>query len=190
MMLRAEPDTGRFVSAVFGSTALRLEPGRFPDRILVFQPVLLAVLFVFGGWFALGGSIEARPLIRSRALLWLGSAYLPFALIMTMAGRFPEIAHMIPPWLYGAFNPNDKTNLEPYRLVHFIVLAFFINRFLPRDWRGLEWPIFRPLIKCGQQSLEVFCVGVFLAGGHTSCSSKFPTRSGCKSQLVSSVSPC
>jgi hypothetical protein len=51
-----------------------------------------------------------------------------------------------------------KTNLAPYRLVHFVVLAFFINRFLPRDWRGLEWPIFRPLIKCGQQSLEVFCV--------------------------------
>ena len=63
------------------------------------------------------------------------------------------------------FNPNDKTNLAPYRLVHFIVLAFFINRFLPRDWPGLQWPVFRPLIKCGQQSLEVFCVGVFLAVG-------------------------
>ena len=25
--------------------------------------------------------------------------------------------------------------------------------------------MFRPLIKCGQQSLEVFCVGVFLAVG-------------------------
>ena len=37
----------------------------------------------------------------------------------------------------------------------------FISRFLP----GLEWPIFPPLIKCGQQSLEVFCVGVFLAVG-------------------------
>ena len=70
---------------------------------------------------------------------------------------------MMPAWLYDTFNPSDKTNLAPYRLVHFIVLAFFITRFLPRDWRGLEWPIFRPLIKCGQQSLEVFCVGVFLA---------------------------
>ena len=98
-------------------------------------------------------------------MLWLGSAYLLFALVMTMAGRFPEIAQMLPSWLYGAFNPNDKTNLAPYRLVHFIVLAFFISRFLPRDWPGLEWPNFRPLIKCGQQSLEVFCVGVFLAAG-------------------------
>src|SRR5690554_7647155 len=24
-------------------------------------------------------------------------------------------------------------------------------------------PVFRPVIKCGQQSLEVFCVGVFLS---------------------------
>ena len=56
-----------------------------------------------------------------------------------------------------------KTNPAPYRLVHFIVLAFFINRFLPREWPGLGWPILRPLITCGQQSLEVFCAGVFLA---------------------------
>ena len=50
--------------------------------------------------------------------------------------------------------------------------------------RGLEWPIFRPLIKCGQRSLEVFCVGVFLAVGETtSCSSKSPMRSGCKLRI-------
>ena len=137
----------------------------FPTGSWYFNPFCWQFLFVFGGWFALGGSIEVRPFIRSRTLHWLGSAYLLFALIMTMAGRFPEIAHTLPAWLYDAFNPNDKTNLAPYRLVHFIVLVFFINRFLPRDWRGLEWPIFRPLIKCGQQSLEVFCVGVFLAVG-------------------------
>ena len=109
--------------------------------------------------------VEARPFIRSRALLWLGSAYLLFSLVITMAGRFPEIARLMPAWLYDAFNPNDKTNLAPYRLIHFVVLAFFINRCLARDWRGLEWPLFRPLIKCGQQSLEVFCTGVFLAVG-------------------------
>ena len=69
------------------------------------------------------------PLIRSRALLLVGSAYLIFALLMTMAGRFPELAHMMPAWLFDAFNPNDKTNLAPYRVIHFIILAFFITRF-------------------------------------------------------------
>jgi hypothetical protein len=37
----------------------------------------------------------------------LAGAYLLFALIMTMAGRFPELAHLMPAWLVDAFNPND-----------------------------------------------------------------------------------
>jgi prepilin signal peptidase PulO-like enzyme (type II secretory pathway) len=40
-------------------------------------------------------------------------------------------------------------------------------RFLPRDWPGLKSPWLQPLILCGQHSLEIFCLGVFLAfAGH------------------------
>jgi hypothetical protein len=40
-------------------------------------------------------------------------------------------------------------------------------RFLPKDWPGLKSPWLRPLILCGQHSLEIFCLGVFLAfAGH------------------------
>jgi hypothetical protein len=38
-----------------------------------------------------------------------------------------------------------------------------LTRFLPRDWPGLEWRIFRPAILCGQQSLQTFCTGIFLS---------------------------
>jgi hypothetical protein len=82
---------------------------------------------------------------------------------MTMAGRFPTFGKMFPTWLFDAFNPNDKTNLAPYRVLHFIVMAYVVTRFVPKDWRGLEWQIFKPIITCGQQSLAVFCVGVFLS---------------------------
>jgi hypothetical protein len=34
---------------------------------------------------------------------------------------------------------------------------------VPKEWPGLEWKVFDPLIVCGQQSLAVFCVGVFLS---------------------------
>ena len=135
----------------------------YPTGQWYFNPLCWQLLFVLGGWFALGGSIDASPLIRSRALLMLASAYLAFALVMTMAGRFPGLGHMMPVWLVDAFNPNDKTNLAPYRFIHFIMLAFFIARFMPRDWPGLQWLAFQPVIKCGQRSLEVFCFGVFLA---------------------------
>jgi hypothetical protein len=135
----------------------------YPAGSWYFNPFCWQFLFVFGGWFALGGAVESINFIRSRAFLVLGAVYLLFALVMTLAGRFPELAQLMPAWLYDAFNPNDKTNLAPYRVLHFVILAFFVTRFLPRDWAGLEWPIFQPLIKCGQQSLEVFCSGVFLA---------------------------
>jgi len=92
----------------------------FPTGYWYFNPFCWQFLFILGGWFALGGSIEARPLIRSRALLWLGSAYLLFALVMTMAGRFPEIGHMMPAGLYDAFNPNDKTNLTASSISSFL----------------------------------------------------------------------
>jgi hypothetical protein len=82
---------------------------------------------------------------------------------MTMAGRFEAFGDLFPRWLYDAFNPNDKTNLAPYRVLHFVIIAFFVTRFVPRDWSLLESKLLEPVIKCGQQSLAVFCVGVFLS---------------------------
>ena len=53
------------------------------------------------------------------------------------------------------------------RFAHFLALAAITVRFLPRDWPGLKSRWLRPLILCGQHSLEIFCLGVFLAfAGH------------------------
>lgn len=135
----------------------------YPAGEWYFNPFTWQLLFMFGAWFALGGATASRSVIRSPILLYLGGAYLIFALIMTMAGRFPDFGALFPSWLYDAFNPNDKTYLAPYRVLHFVIIAFFVTRFVPKDWPGLEWKIFEPVVKCGQQSLAVFCVGVFLS---------------------------
>ncbi len=66
-------------------------------------------------------------------------------------------------WMY----PITKTDLDVLRFAHFLALAALTVRFLPRDWPGLKSPWLRPLILCGQHSLEIFCLGVFLAfAGH------------------------
>jgi hypothetical protein len=63
--------------------------------------------------------------------------------------------------------PIDKTDLDVLRFAHFLALAAVTVRFLPRDWPGLKSIWLRPLILCGQHSLEIFCLGVFLAfAGH------------------------
>jgi hypothetical protein len=164
MMLR-KPDL-----TMLGSLALYFAARQFgwnlpgyPAGEWYFNPFCWQLLFMFGAWFALGGARESRSIINSPWLLYLGFAYLVFALIMTMAGRFEAFGDLFPRWLYDAFNPNDKTNLAPYRVLHFVIIAFFVTRFVPRDWRLLESKLLEPIIKCGQQSLAVFCVGVFLS---------------------------
>jgi hypothetical protein len=135
----------------------------YPSGVWYFNPFCWQLYFVLGAWFALGGAAESMPLIRSQTLLILGTAYLIFALIMTLAGWIPELRALLPDWLYAAFNPNDKTNLAPYRVFHLAVLVILVTRFVPRDWSGLQWRIFKPAILCGQQSLQTFCTGIFLS---------------------------
>ncbi|MBR0901366.1 MULTISPECIES: OpgC domain-containing protein [Bradyrhizobium] len=135
----------------------------YPAGQWYFNPYCWQVLFVFGAWCAMGGARRSMTLINSPITLYLCLAYMLFALIMTMAGRFPTFGGMFPEWLFSAFNPNDKTNLAPYRFIHFAVIVILVIRFVPKEWPGLEWKVFDPLIVCGQQSLAVFCVGVFLS---------------------------
>jgi hypothetical protein len=59
--------------------------------------------------------------------------------------------------------PIDKTNLDVLRFAHFLALAALTVRFVPPDWPMLQSRWLRPAILCGQHSLEIFCLGVFLA---------------------------
>lgn len=163
-MLR-KPDLTMVLSIILWLTARHfgLNLNAYPAGQWYFNPYCWQVLFVFGAWCAMGGARRSMTLINSPITLWLCLGYLAFALIMTMAGRFPGLAALFPEWLFSAFNPNDKTNLAPYRFIHFVVIVIMVIRFVPKEWPGLEWKIFDPVIVCGQQSLAVFCVGVFLS---------------------------
>jgi hypothetical protein len=47
--------------------------------------------------------------------------------------------------------------------LHLIALAVVVTRFLPADSPILQWRSLAPLIKCGQNSLQVFCIGIVLS---------------------------
>ncbi len=155
------------IALYFGARQFGWNLASFPDGDWYFNPFCWQLLFVFGACVALEGGIELRATHRSAIALYAAVAYLVFAFAMTMAGRIPEIGALLPAWLFDAFNPNDKENLAPYRVLHFVVVAFVVTRFVPMDWSGLQHPVVRPLVKCGEQSLAVFCAGVFLSfAGH------------------------
>jgi hypothetical protein len=139
----------------------------YPNGYWVFNPLAWQLLFVFGAWCALGGARRMSRLISSRITLWISFAYLFASFFVTMTWYFPQLNYLMPriieQWMY----PIDKTNLDVLRFAHFLALAAITVRFLPRDWPGLKSPWLRPLIVCGQHSLEIFCLGVFLAfAGH------------------------
>jgi hypothetical protein len=139
----------------------------YPNGYWAFNPFAWQLLFVFGAWCALGGARRMSRILSSRVTLWISIAYLLAAFYVTLTWYWPQLGHLMPrrieQWMY----PIDKTNLDVLRFAHFLALAALTVRFLPKQWPGFASPWLRPLILCGQHSLEIFCLGVFLAfAGH------------------------
>jgi hypothetical protein len=93
----------------------------------------------------------------------LALAYVVLAFATTMTWHIPSLARFMPKIVADLIYPIDKTNLDILRFIHFLALAVITVRLIPRGWPGLESPLLRPAILCGQHSLEIFCLGVFLS---------------------------
>jgi hypothetical protein len=137
----------------------------FPTGRWDFNPFCWQLLFLLGTWFALIGKELVRPLYDWPALRIAAVTYLLLALMVTLPRHFPALGGVIPdlwPW-----TPEDKENLAPQRLLHFLALAYLFSWLVPRDWPGLSAIALRPVIKCGKEWLAAFCAGVFLSfAGH------------------------
>jgi hypothetical protein len=139
----------------------------YPNGYWAFNPLAWQLLFVFGAWCALGGAKRMTRILSSPVTLWISLAYLFAAFLVTLTWYIPQLGHVIPRRLEQWMYPIDKTDLDVLRFAHFLALAAITVRFLPKDWPGLKSPWLKPLILCGQHSLEIFCLGVFLAfAGH------------------------
>jgi hypothetical protein len=152
-------------SAIVYVLALRFDINlpAYPNGVWFFNPFAWQLLFVFGAWCALGGAQRLTGLLRSRIVFAIAIAYLLFAFGVTLTWHVDSLKWLVPNWLGEWIYPIDKTNLDVLRFAHFLALAAITVKFVSRDWPGLKWPILRPAISCGQHSLEIFCLGVFLA---------------------------
>jgi hypothetical protein len=139
----------------------------YPHGVWVFNPFAWQLLFVFGGWCALGGAASLSRWIYSPVTLALAIAYLLFAFFIAMTWYIPRLGMFVPNFVSETIYPIDKTNLAVLRILHFLSLAVVTVWFVPRDWPFLKNRLLWPVIVCGQHSLEIFCLGVFLSfAGH------------------------
>jgi hypothetical protein len=168
-LMRWKPDVTLALSALLYAVTWHydLYLSAYPNGYWSFNPLAWQLLFVFGAWCALGGARRMSAVISSNVTLWICIVYLVAAFYVTLTWNVPAMVHMVPKRLEQWMYPIDKTDLDVLRFAHFLALAAITVRFLPRDWPGLKSRWLKPLILCGQHSLEIFCLGVFLAfGGH------------------------
>ena len=127
-----------------------------------FNPLAWQFLFVLGAtlghprlkgrWTFLG-----NPRLLKGAMIFAGLAaalQIPEALRMI----WPHIPSLTPVPL-----PLDKSVLEPLRIASFLALAIVARRYVPAGAILARTALGRAVIRCGQHSLHIFCLGVLLS---------------------------
>jgi hypothetical protein len=134
----------------------------WPNNVWFFNPLAWQLLIVLGAWWVIEGK-RLWTWVTSRTALVLAILYLVFSLIVALSCSIKPLEALIPQTLANLLYPLDKSNLDPLRLLHFCALAILAVWLVPRDWRGLTTPVLRGAIRCGENSLSIYCLGVLLA---------------------------
>jgi hypothetical protein len=134
----------------------------WPSSHWAFNPLAWQLLVVLGAWWMIHGD-RVQPWVRSRPALVLAVLYLLFSLTIALSWRIEPLEALIPQTLAHLLYPTDKSNLDPLRLLHFLAIAVLAAWLIPRNWRMLKTPVMRSAIRCGQNSLPIYCLGVLLA---------------------------
>jgi hypothetical protein len=135
----------------------------WPSGELYFNPLAWQILFVFGAWYAFEGAGRLRTIAQSRALLVLAILYLAFSLAVTLSWQIKALDGLMPDAVSKLIYPIYKGHLAPLRLLHFLALAILVSRLTPPDWHGLMKYLMLAMIRCGENSLAIFCLGVLLS---------------------------
>jgi hypothetical protein len=132
-----------------------------------FNPLAWQFVFTAGAALGLGG-VWQPPWSRFE------HAFLPLAATIVVAGFLVKLSWTIhgvwdpfPGLFLRDLWPVNKTNLSPIRLVPFFAALVVIAALMPPDAVLLRSAAAKPIILCGQNSLEIFCLGILLSAfGH------------------------
>ncbi|GAB4186607.1 MAG: OpgC domain-containing protein [Thalassobaculales bacterium] len=136
----------------------------YPKGGWVFNPFAWQFLFVLGAWCATRR--EAVPPWRRlprRLFMALALGWIAFGVAITATWAYPPWGAYVPRLVAQVLYPISKSELDWPRLLHFAAIAYAATTLLRHDARVLRSPLLAPVLWCGQQSLAVFCVGVFLS---------------------------
>jgi hypothetical protein len=138
-------------------------PGYPDEKVWFFNPMAWQVVFYSGAVLAV---VAPRLEILDRwwrTMAGLAVAYLAFAAFIALSWHYNSLERLIPDWIARQIYPVDKTNLDILRFVHFLAIAWLVRLTVRPNARFLKWRILEPIRRCGEHSLQIFCLGTFLA---------------------------
>jgi hypothetical protein len=148
-------------------------PGYPPGSEWFFNPLAWQFLFVLGASLGSLGATDKTRLVdlaggrwmRHWSVMVVAILYLLFSFAVAMSWNFVDESDTspLPTWLLGALFPMSKTYLSPWRLLHFLALAYVTMRLFDRTYPFFATRWARPLLYIGESGLQMFCVGVFLS---------------------------
>jgi len=128
-----------------------------------FNPFAWQFLFIIGGALGYAAQQQRRFVPHSRALAAAAVGFVVFSLVVKLSWAIHSVYDPFPALLIKQLWPINKSNLAPLRLLHFLSLAYAVVYFVRADNPFLQRAWARPVIRCGQNSLQIFCEGILLS---------------------------
>jgi hypothetical protein len=140
----------------------------YPEgHVWYFNPLAWQFLFIAGAALGLDGVRGARWLRFGRAALPLAAIVAAVGLVVKLSWTIHGVWDPFPGLFLKELWPINKNNLSPARLVTFFAMLAVVAALVRSDAAFLRLSAAQPLILCGQQSLEIFCLGILLSAlGH------------------------
>jgi len=139
----------------------------YPEgHVWYFNPLAWQFLFVAGA--VLGNQSQDESFAGLLKLAYpVAVAVFVAALTVKVSWTIHGVWEAFPGLFLKELWPVNKNNLSPLRLVTFFALVLLVATLVPRQARFLDSAAARPLVLCGQQSLEIFCLSILLSAlGH------------------------
>lgn len=135
----------------------------YPAGEWYFNPLAWQFLFVSGAVLA---HLNARGFGVPRLVriaLPVAAAIFIAALVVRVSWTLHGLWEPVPALFLKQIWPASKGNLSLFRLVPFLALVVLVAALVPPNARFLTSRAARPLVIAGQQSLEIFCLGILLS---------------------------
>jgi hypothetical protein len=136
-------------------------------HVWYFNPLAWQFLFIAGAVLAHRAVHGAGFARLPNIVYWLALTIFVVSVVIRVSWTLHGFWEAVPPLFQKELWPADKNNLSPIRLVPFFAFVLLVATHVRGNAAFLRSAWARPLVRCGQQSLEIFCLGILLSAlGH------------------------